>query len=157
MGPDVVILAFWYWVSSQLLHSPLSCSWKGSLVPLCFLPLEWYYLHIWGCWYFSQQSLFQPVIQPDILHYVASLIAQSVKNLPAMQETQVWFLGWEDSLEKEMATHSSILAWRTPWIEDPGRLQSMGSQVSDMISWLNQNQHYHSAYKLTKQGEDIQP
>ena len=55
----------------------------------------------------------------------------TVKNLPAMQETQeVWVksLGWEDSLEEEMATHSSILAWKIPWIEEPGGLQSMGSQ-----------------------------
>ena len=47
-----------------------------------------------------------------------------VKNLPAMQETWVWSLGWENPLEKEMATHSNILAWETPWTEDPGRLQS---------------------------------
>ena len=51
-----------------------------------------------------------------------------VKNLPAMQETQVRSLGQEDPLEKEMATHSSILAWRIPWTEEPGGLQSMGSQ-----------------------------
>ena len=63
----------------------------------------------------------------------ASLIAQSVKNLPAMKETQVRFLGQDDPLEKEMATHSSILAWRILWAEDPGRLQSMGSQESDAI------------------------
>ena len=50
------------------------------------------------------------------------------KNPLAMQETRVWFLGWEDSLEKEMATHFSILAWRIPWTEEPDRLQSMGSQ-----------------------------
>ena len=56
----------------------------------------------------------------------ASLIAQSVKNLPAMQEIWVRFLGWEDPLEKGMATHSSILAWRIPWTEEPGRLQSTG-------------------------------
>ena len=55
----------------------------------------------------------------------ASLLAQLVKNLPAMQDTQVRFLGEEDPLKKEMATHSSILAWRIPWTEDPGRLQSM--------------------------------
>ena len=55
----------------------------------------------------------------------ASLIAQLVNNLPSMQETLVQFLGQEDPLEKEMATHSSILAWRIPWIEEPGRLQSM--------------------------------
>ena len=58
----------------------------------------------------------------------ASLVAQLVKNSPAMWETWVHFLGWEDPLEEEMATHSSILAWRVPWTEEPGRLQSMGSQ-----------------------------
>ena len=52
-----------------------------------------------------------------------------VKNPPAMQETQVWSLGQEDSLEKGMATQSSILAWRIPWTEEPGRLQSMGLQT----------------------------
>ena len=55
-----------------------------------------------------------------------SLVAQSVKSLPAMQETQVIFLGWEDPREKETATHSSILAWRIPWTEEPGGLQFMG-------------------------------
>ena len=58
---------------------------------------------------------------------------QSVKNLPVMQETQVWFLGQEDSLEKEMATHSSILAWEIPWTEEPGRQQSMRPQEVDTI------------------------
>ena len=58
------------------------------------------------------------------------LVAQLVKNLPAMQETQVQNLGQEDLLEKGMATHSSILAWSTPWTEEPGRLQSMGLQES---------------------------
>ena len=51
-----------------------------------------------------------------------------VKNLPAKQEMQVWSLGWEDPLKKEMETHSSILAWRIPWTEEAGGLQSMGSQ-----------------------------
>ena len=55
-------------------------------------------------------------------------MAQTVKNLPAMQETQVQSLGQEDSLEKGMTTHPSILAWRIPWTEEPGGLQSMGSQ-----------------------------
>ena len=58
----------------------------------------------------------------------ASLVAQLVKNPPTMRETWVPSLGWKDPLEKEMATHSSILAWRIPWTEDPGGLQSMGSQ-----------------------------
>ena len=58
----------------------------------------------------------------------ASLVAQMVKRPPAMRETWVRSLGWEDPLEKGMATHSSLLAWRIPWTEDPDRLQSMGSQ-----------------------------
>ena len=58
----------------------------------------------------------------------ASLVAQTVKYMPAMQETQVLSLGWEDPLEKGMATHSSILVWRIPRTEEPGRLQSTGSQ-----------------------------
>ena len=57
-----------------------------------------------------------------------ALVAQAVKNLPSMQETWVQSLGLEDLLEKEMATHSSILAWKIPWMEEPGRLQSMESQ-----------------------------
>ena len=58
----------------------------------------------------------------------ASPVAQMVKNLPAMQETRVQSLGWEDPLEKEMATHSNILAGRIPLTEEPGKLQSIGSQ-----------------------------
>ena len=55
-------------------------------------------------------------------------VAQMVKKLPAMQETQVQAMGWEDPLEWEMVTHSSILAWKIPWTEESGRLQSMGLQ-----------------------------
>ena len=58
----------------------------------------------------------------------ASLLAQTVKHLPAMWETRIWSLGQEDPLEKETATHSSTLAWKIPWTEEPGRLQSVGSQ-----------------------------
>ena len=58
----------------------------------------------------------------------SSLAAQTVENLPAMWETCVQSPGWEDPLEKEIATHSSILAWRIPWIEEPGRVQTMESQ-----------------------------
>ena len=63
-----------------------------------------------------------------LIRISASLVAQMVKRLPAMQETGVQSLGWDDLLEKEMATHSSILAWKIPWTEEPGRLHSMGSQ-----------------------------
>ena len=65
-------------------------------------------------------------------------MAQMVKNLPAMQETQVLSLGQEDPLEKEMATHSSILAWKIPWTEEPCRLLSTGSQVRhDLVTKPN--------------------
>ena len=62
---------------------------------------------------------------------MASLVAQTVRNLPAMQETRVQSLGGEDPLEKGRATHSSILAWRIPWIEEPGVLLSVASQELD--------------------------
>ena len=61
-------------------------------------------------------------------HLGVSLVAQMVKRLPTMWDTWVQSLGREDPLEKDMATHSSILAWKIPWTEDPGRLQSMGLQ-----------------------------
>ena len=59
-------------------------------------------------------------------------MAQVIKNLSAIQETQVQSLGWEDPLEKGMATHSRVLVWRIPWTEEPGGLQSMGSQTANM-------------------------
>ena len=59
---------------------------------------------------------------------MASLVAQTVKRLSTMQETRVQALGWEDPLEKEMATHFSTIAWKIPWTEEPGRLQSMRSR-----------------------------
>ena len=68
------------------------------------------------------------------------------ENLPAMQETWVWFLGWEDPLVKEMATHSSIIAWKSPWTEEPGELQPVGSQrvghdwVTDTFTFMFKNQ-----------------
>ena len=70
-----------------------------------------------------------PHIDPDLTksNYDHLMLAQKLKRLPGMQETGVRSLGWEDPLEKETATHSSILAWRIPWSEEPGRLQSIGS------------------------------
>ena len=62
------------------------------------------------------------------MHSISSLVAWTVKCLPTMQETRVRSLGWKDSLEKEMATHSSIHAWKIPWTEEPGGLQSISLQ-----------------------------
>ena len=77
-------------------------------------------------WTRDQSSV--PCVGRQILNHWASVVAQIVKNLPAMQETRVRSLGREDPLEKGMAPHFSILAWRIPWTEEPGGLQSVGSQ-----------------------------
>ena len=66
----------------------------------------------------------------------ASPVAQMVKNLPAMQETQVWSLGQEDTLVKEMVTHSSTLPWRIPWTEEPGNYSSWGCKELNMAEQL---------------------
>ena len=71
-----------------------------------------------------------------------SLVAQTIKNPPSMQETWVRSLGWEDPLEKRIATHSSILAWRIPWTEQPSRLQSM--ELTKSQTWLSD---FHFQYK----------
>ena len=83
-------------------------------------------LFLMGAW--PPFLLPSPLVQKhfkQFLHSGASLVDQMIKRLPAVQETWVWSLGREDPLEKEMATHSSILAWRIPWTEEPGGLQSM--------------------------------
>ena len=92
--------------------------------------LSWYKLHfssnhLQKCW---EGYLGEKKLRSVIIDSWASLVAHMVKNLPAMWETCVWSLGQEEPLEKGMATHSSILAWEIPWTEEPGRLESMGSQ-----------------------------
>ena len=76
----------------------------------------------------SSTVLFLPLNLGSLRQLEISLVAQTVKHLPTMRETLVQTLGREDLLEKEMATHSSTLAWKIPWTEEPGRLQSIGSQ-----------------------------
>ena len=86
---------------------------------------------LWLCgWPSSPYSLrtFVSIFIKDLGQKGASLMAQTVKNLPTLRETQVPSLGREDPLQKGMATHSSVLAWRIPWAEEPGGLQSIGSQ-----------------------------
>ena len=93
----------------------------------------------------------------------ASLMAQMIKNPPAKQETSVRSLGWEDPLEKGMATQSSILAWRIPWTEEPGRLQSMGSQRVryDWVTNTHTHIHLHTALPVRpvflRQGWNLPP
>ena len=81
----------------------------------------------------------------------ASLVAQRVKRLPAMWETWILSLGWEDPLEKEMATHSSTLAWKIPWMEKPGRYSPWGHKESDTTEQL----HFH--FRVHRVGDAIQP
>ena len=111
----------------ELLASLRRRSSSFSTVPIwLFLPLL---CHLLRCrWLFRGPSLWDPM--SDFCHYVlwASLVAQTVKHPPTMQETQVWSLDLEDPLEREMATHSSILGWTILCTEEPGRLQSMGLQ-----------------------------
>ena len=95
--------------------------------------------------------------------YKIPLVTQRLKSLPEMRETWVWSLGWEDSLKKGMATHSSILVWRIPWMEEPGGLQSMGSQrvgrnwmTSLSLSSIKQFLHYvYNIYTHTIQKTGI--
>ena len=86
--------------------------------------------------------------------FYLSLVAQTVKRPPTVWETQVRSLGQEDPLEKEMATHSSTLAWKIPWTLEHGTLQSWGRKESDTTERLHLTSP-HSAYKLKKQGDNI--
>ena len=97
-----------------------------------------------------------PRVGPVLLSFMstlysawASLIAQSVKNLTAVQEIRIWSLVREDSLEKKMANHSSVLAWKIPWTEDPGGLQSLGCKESDTTEW------FHSVYSALWWGGQV--
>ena len=71
---------------------------------------------------------------------LVSLVAQTVKNLPVMEETGVQSLGWEDPLEKEMATHSSTIAWKIPWTEEPGRLHTVHGVTTEQLHFLSLSQ-----------------
>ena len=114
---------------------PMDCSMSGSSVHGIFQArvLEW------GGTLYSDINLKPGDLDIQKPALVCSLVAQTVKRLPTMQETRVQSLGREDVLEKEMATHSSILAWKIPWMVEPGRLQSMGSQRDG----LTEQHHFH--------------
>ena len=90
-------------------------------------------------WEIVVVGFFLLIITFKLFFFHIALVAQMVKHLPAMRETQVRSLGWEDLLEKEMATHSSTLAWRIPRMEEPDRLQSWGCKESDKTERL----HFH--------------
>ena len=103
------------------------CSYCTGAVPFKLLKVCKYYASVF--FHMSAFPFFSEYFERSLQFLsLSSLVAQRLKCLPAMRETRVWSLGWEDPLEKEMATHSNILTWRIPWREEPGRLQSMGSQ-----------------------------
>ena len=130
----------WGWAFQMLVVHLVSSS-----VAFSIFTLFWWK---WLCLTATQETHFIPGSQRSpgegigypLKYPLASLVAQMVKNLPAMQETWVWSLGWEDSPEEGMTTHSSILAWRIP-IEEPGRLQPMGLQRHD---WVTRHSIAHS-------------
>ena len=122
-------------ITDQGLPSHITCSHNLSFFDLTdFFNATMYYLSCVRCY----TNCFTCIISFNSLtiYLVIFPVAQTVKNLPAMQETRVQSLGWEDPLEKGMAIHSSILAWRIPWTEEPGGPQSVGSWESDTTERL---------------------
>ena len=106
---------------SLLPPSELRILWQACY-SLASIPQIWEFVEISCC------LLLLCVLAACLFNSRASLMAQMVKNLPAVQKTWIWFLGWKDPLQKGMATHSSILAWRIPWTKEPCGLQFMGLQ-----------------------------
>ena len=104
---------------------------RSSFKPPVHLWMKWALPWMWKLHQLVQSLCFPSSYFSERVRecFKASLVAQIVKNLPAMQETHIWSLGQEDPLDKGMATHSSILAWRIPWTEELGLLQSMGLQT----------------------------
>ena len=106
-------------------------SWKKFVHPSCFKILLFVIVHyIHNSW--PEDVPTMTGLHKDYMLHLSFPGNSVVKNLPIMKETQVQSLGREDPLEKEMATHSSILAWKIPWTEEPGGLQPMGYKESDM-------------------------
>jgi len=106
---------------------------NSSMIGSCVYWVKWLYFLVMSSFYFKcflQKLKYSWFMMFQVYSKVIqiSLVVQTVKNLPAMQETQVWSLCQEDPLEKGTATHSSILAWRIPWTKELGGLQSMGPQ-----------------------------
>ena len=124
-------------------------AWRRERLPTpVFWPGEFHGLY--GPWGHKESDTTEWLSVSDWYITGASLVAQGVKNPSVMQEAQVQSLDQEDPLEKEMATHSSILAWRIPWTEEPGRLQSMGLQRVG-LDWVTNTFTYfthtsHSVY-----------
>ena len=118
-GSSLLICEMWNWVSRSSVNCPTLTFYKSITVITKRVTSfsDWLKYHKKSV---VTQTRF--LLCSEVTYNRASLVAQMVKNLPAMREIQVWSLGQEDPLEKGMATHFSILAWRIPWTEEPGRL-----------------------------------
>ena len=116
------------WVRSLGWEDPLEKGKATHSSILAWRILWTVYMDMYSPWGFKESDMTEGLSLSKILVAVEIMVAQTVKHLLTMQDTWVWSLDWEDPLEKEMATHSSTLAWKIPWMEEPGRLQSMGSQ-----------------------------
>ena len=111
--------------------------WSCSVVPNSYRHHGLQPTRLLHPWDFSRQEYWSRVPLPSkVSQFLASQVAQTVKNLPAMQEIQVQFPGWRDLLEKGMAIHSSIFAWGIPWTEEPGRYSPWGHKELDTTEWL---------------------
>ena len=111
MGPDAMILVFWMLSFKPAFHSPLSPSSRGSLVPLHFLPLEWYHLHNWGCWYFLWQSWFQPVNHPTPACHMVYCAYKLNKQSDSVQGCCTPFPIWNQSVV--LGRVLSVASWTT--------------------------------------------
>ena len=121
--------------------------WTSRATEIGLLRLLWKKGLSIDSWNFISLTRKRYCLPGRIVEINVTIVAQMVKNPPARYETRVWSLDWEDSLEKGMATHSSILAWRIPWTEEPGRggYSSWALKESDMTEWLsNQHRRYRS-------------
>ena len=126
--------------------------WFLVLKQLFFSLVYWKTEHIGNEHTWQKNSDVRPLHQGQGL-WLYIFVAQTVKHLPTMRETWVQSLGWEYPLEKEMATHSSALAWKIPWTEEPGRLQSMGSQRVGH-DWATSISFFLSFFPVLNQGPD---
>ena len=126
-------------------HFSLSCTGEGNGNPLQCSCLE--NPRDGGAWWAAIFGVAQSRTQLKRLSSSSSRVAQMVKNLPTVQETWVRSLGQEGPLEKGMATHSSVLAWRIPWTEEPGRLQSLGLQTV-RHDWATNTFHFKKSWSM---------
>ena len=129
-------LLYHYYKLFQAIVFQLIRYYHGSHILYYQETLKWCYCYQKSMVFISRFTICQCFILFLTFNFIITL------NLPAMQDTQVWFLGQEDPLENEITTYSSILAWRISWTEEPGRLQSMGSQWV-RHDWVN-NTHTHT-------------